>query len=197
MIENMEQFSAMVLAADYSWSARYDPIAKLGYDPAQVFRKLYFGTQRSVVPVAGLQFCQGAAKRELVSGDIRFKVGDPVPLRSLLSAPAAPTAVDLSVIGKAKHIALAFDSLDKCDDGEVIANLSILTAAGKEPIRRPIRYGREVRSQGDAGPMPFADRAEGLSVIELPLPPETDVRGVHLEAGSARGGLRVYGIALW
>ncbi len=30
MIENMEQFSAMVLAGDYSWSTRYDSVSKIG-----------------------------------------------------------------------------------------------------------------------------------------------------------------------
>lgn len=197
LIENMEQFSAMVLAADYSWSTRYDKIDNLGYDPAEVFRKMYFGLPRPVSPGPGVQIFQGVAKRDLKSGDMRFKLGDPIALRSLLSAPQAASAVDLALSAKGKHIAFALDAADKCDDGEVIAELVVQTANGKQLMRQPIVYGRHVRTADDKGAMPFADRGEGFSVFELQLPAVSEVRGIHIESLSARGGLRLHGAIVW
>ncbi|MER3495471.1 MAG: hypothetical protein C4320_00735, partial [Armatimonadota bacterium] len=42
LLANLPQFWAMVLSADYSWSARQDAVDQLGYDPAVVFRRMYF-----------------------------------------------------------------------------------------------------------------------------------------------------------
>jgi hypothetical protein len=39
----MNQFAAYVLAADYAWSGRSDPPAKLGYDAREIFLKAYAG----------------------------------------------------------------------------------------------------------------------------------------------------------
>ena len=41
MNQNLKQFSAMVLAADYAWTGRAEMPNKLGYDPTAVFRQLY------------------------------------------------------------------------------------------------------------------------------------------------------------
>jgi hypothetical protein len=196
-IESFEQFSAMVLAADYSWSTRYDSVSKLGYDPGQVLRQMYFGQPRPVSPVAGFQLFQGASKRDLTSGDLRFKLGDPIGLRSLLTAPQAPTAVDLTVAAKGKHIAFAFDTLDQCDEGETIGDLTIRQGGGQVLLHQPLLYGRHVRTASDTAMTPLADRAAGLSIIEFDLPAAADIGAIHIETIAARGGLRLHGIVLW
>jgi hypothetical protein len=48
MLKAQDQFSAMVLAGDYSWSARQDDLDELGYDPKQVFERMYFGKPQPV-----------------------------------------------------------------------------------------------------------------------------------------------------
>ncbi len=43
MTNNLKQFSAMVLAADYAWSGRTELPKEVGYDPARVFVRLFKG----------------------------------------------------------------------------------------------------------------------------------------------------------
>lgn len=197
MIENMDQFSAMVLAADYSWSTRYDAVEKLGYDPSQVFRSMYFGTPRSVVPLSGFQAFLGAPRQDLTDGDIRFKTGDPVAVRSLLSAPTAPSIADLQVAMKGRHLALALDTLDQCDVGELIAKITVRSPSGKDLAVQSIRYGRQVRAGFDPGAVPLADRANGLCFFEFLLPVESEIGDVRVECAASRGGLRVHGLVAW
>ena len=197
LIENMEQYSAMVLAGDYSWSTRYDSVSKIGYDPAQVLRKMYFGQPRPVAPVSGTQIFLGDSKRDLVDGDMCFRLGEPIQLRSLLSAPQAPTSLDLNLEAKGKHIAFVLDTTDNCADGEPVADLTIKLVNGKVIENQTLAYGRHVRAPGDAGPMPFSDRVDHLSILELQFAGVSEIRQVHLESLSSSGGLRVHGIIVW
>jgi hypothetical protein len=41
MRSELQQFTAFVLAAEYAWSGRKESPSQLGYDPKEVFRKLY------------------------------------------------------------------------------------------------------------------------------------------------------------
>lgn len=43
MAKNMNQFSAMILAADYAWSGRTELPSKIGYEQTKVFNRLYKG----------------------------------------------------------------------------------------------------------------------------------------------------------
>lgn len=42
MLRSMNQFNAMVLAADYAWSGRKEMPDRLGYDPGAVFRRMMY-----------------------------------------------------------------------------------------------------------------------------------------------------------
>jgi len=128
---------------------------------------------------------------------LKFKLGEPIGLRSLLSAPQAPSSVDLKVNAKGKHVAFALDTLDLCDDAETIASITITGADGKVLHTQPIQYGRQVRSAEDSGMSAYADRVEGLSIYELQLPASTDIRKIRFEALTSRGGLRAHGVVVW
>ncbi len=197
MVDNFNQFSAMVLAADYSWSTRYDRIANLGYDPAEVFRRLYFGTPRPVSTRPGTQIYQAPLSAELSAGDLRIKTGVPLQLRSLLSAPTAPTSLVLPTSAKGTHLALAMDALDVCDSGEAIAKLVIDQGPGKSRIEQEIRYGRNVATSADDQGLPLARRAQGLCILEVDLPFGAVLKTLKFESVGARGGLRIHGITVW
>ena len=197
MIQNWNQFSAMVLAADYSWSTRYDAVSKLGYDPGQVLRDLYFAKPRPVSAASGLQVYQGSPTGELSVKDLHFKLGEPILLRSLLSAPQAPASIDLHFEAKGKHLAFLVDAVDQCDEGERLAEFSMQSADGKLMWRQPIVYGQQVRASIDGGMTPLADRINGMSVIEVQLPATVLMSKIHLESLSSRGGIRVLGMLAW
>ena len=197
MVDNFDQFTAMVLAGDYSWSTRYDSVGKVGYDPAQVFRNLYFGGPRSVAPIDGYQFFQGSFDKTLADGDMNLKLGEPIQLRSLLSATQAPTSATLTVSAKGKHFAICVDALDRCDDGEALGSITLRSANGTNLMKQEISYGRNIRTHNDKGVTPLADRVDGYSVIELQLPSLADIRTIQVDSTNPRGGLCVHGFIVW
>ena len=197
MIENLDQFSAMVLAGEFSWSTRYDALGKLGYDPAEVFRKMYFRQPRSITVLPGIQAFAGDSKSDLVDGDMHFKLGEPLGLRSLISAPNAPSKLDLAVSGKGRHVGLVIDALDTCDAGELLGQVTIRLANGHALAAQPIRYGEHVRSASDLSSLGLADRVDGLSVLEISLPSASEISALKVESLSSRGGLRLHGLIIW
>jgi hypothetical protein len=198
LIENFNQFSAMVLAADYSWSTRYDSISKLGYDPTEVFRKMYFRKARSIVTLAGTQaFFGDTAKQDLVDEDMHFKVGEPIQFRSLISAPNAPTRAGLLLSGKGRHVALLVDTMDIAEDAELLGRIHVDVTSGTSPIGLDLRYGRNIRNREDLSATPLADRVNGLCVIEMDLPSVVNIRSIQIESLSAEGGLRIHSAIIW
>jgi hypothetical protein len=197
MIENFDQFSAMVLAGDFSWSTRYDALGKLGYDPAEVFRKMYFRTPRPVINVAGMQAFQGDFTADLVDGDMHFKLGLPVLLRSLLSAPGAPAKAEVALAAKGRHVAVVLDALDTCENGELIGQIAVKLSDGRVLPVQPIKYGQQVRAGNDSASMALADRVSGYSIVEIELPTLSSVSGIQIESMSSRGGLRLHGLIIW
>lgn len=197
MFENWPQFTAMVLASDYAWGGRYDKVTALPYDPAQVFRRLYFEQPEPITPTAGFQAYQGPSDRDVTDAEMRIKLGAPIVLRSLLSARDAPTAAELACAAKGRHIAIAIDTLDHCDKGETVASVSIMTAGDAAVPSIPLIYGMHVGAAGESDSVPFADKAGGLWVYRIDLPSEVQVTGLHLETADARGGLRLHGLIIW
>ena len=196
MDENFEQYSAMVLASEYSWSSRFDAVDKLGYDPGSIFRKLFYGTPRPTTQRAGDRFFQGSGTADLVDGDMHFQLGDPIALRSLISAPQAPPSVDLSISGKGSHLGLVMDTLDQCDFGEPVADLTIELADGKT-LKQRILYGQQVRSSEDGAASSRADTVNGLSVLEIPFGSAATVRGLKIDSLSPSAGFRIHGMIIW
>jgi len=196
MEENFEQFSAMVLASEYSWSSRFDAVAKLGYDPATVFRKLYYGTPRPFAPQTGEVSFKGDSSTELVDQDMHFKLGSPISLRSLISAPGAPTTADVQMVGEGSHLCLALDTIETGDIGEPVADIAIEFSDGKILTRR-LRYGIDVRAGDDTAASARADTVNGKSIVEISLGRKAQVKGIRLDALSPSAGLRLFGSNVW
>ncbi|MDR3689485.1 MAG: hypothetical protein P4L46_08915 [Fimbriimonas sp.] len=196
MEENFDQYSAMVLAADYSWNSRFEPPFGLAYDPAAVFRQMYYGRPRSIVPKAGDQIFQGDGTSELVDGDLHFQLGTPIALRSLISTPDAPGECDLEFRSKGAHLALAMDTVDKCDRNEPVADLTIRFTDGSVRTDR-IVYGRDVRSSDDTIDLVRADSVKGLSILELPIGEGHTVAGIKIQTISPAAGIRIHGLIVW
>jgi hypothetical protein len=196
MMLNLNQFSAMILAADYAWSGRQEPVGQLGYDPMEVFRRLYFGKPEPVRSVAGTAFGSGKEGKRI--GGIWFQTFEPTTLRSaVLAQEGRPSFVSLNTKGAGSSIALALDTAVRAEDGEAVADVVVELAGGKT-INQRLLYGQHVRAADDPAPTTFTDRSDRLSAFRIDLgSTPVLVSRVIVKAVSPYAGLRVHGITLW
>jgi len=195
MLRNIEQFTAMVLAADYSWSGRGERIDKLPYDPVAVFRKLYFGSPQPLMQEAGFTFGTGS---ELSLGGVQFaRRAEPIALANVLKPGNRPTVVEWDVNRNLRELAFAVDTESAVDEGETVAVVSVWREDGKRD-EFPIRYGRQVRAASDRRIVIDADRGAGLCAVRLPLG-RTPVRVTRIQIRSASpyAGARIHAATGW
>lgn len=195
MLDALEQFSAMILTADYGWSGRQDTLAELPYKPAEIFRKMYFDAPSPLKPLPGeaLAFGEG----DLQIGPYRFRTGTPVQLESRLTEEGAANPQGVVLPGSKAPVSaviLAAVSAVPGDEGETIANVELRLASGAIKAF-PIRYGLDVRAGDDAKPTNRAIRAGRISAIRLDLTPGSIVKAVVIRAANPVSGLRVEGVS--
>ncbi len=198
MIANLNQFTALVLSADYGWSGRQDDLKDLDYDPAEVFRKLYFGRPQAIAAAEGKTFSVGKT-RSLRIGSVDFQVGDPIQfLSNSVSGPdKAPLQADLPLAVAGKHIAFAMSALLPSDDGEKVGEIEIVLANGKR-ILQPLVYGHQVRAGSDSKACLFADRLTGISSVLVDLgATAVEIKSVQLRQIDRYSGLQIAGITAY
>jgi hypothetical protein len=195
MLLNLDQFSAMILAADYAWSARQDPVANVGYDPGALFQRLYFGRPSPVRPIPGRSVGNGEPFRV---GTLGFRRLTPIRLRSLLvgSAVDAPSEIEIPVTGPVARLALALDAGVEAADGETIAEVAAEFADGTV-VRRPLQYGRHVRTPADVRVVPYGLRQGELTGTVLELGRRGNLRRLRIRSVGSSGGLGIHGVTLW
>jgi hypothetical protein len=191
-----EQFSAMVLAADYAWSARTDLPSKLDYDPAEVFRKMYFGAPSPLAPVPGTDLgfsASGAPPLEI--GSIRYGSPGALTIPGALSGLSGGGAI-LSTNVKAKTLAFAVNTFVRPpEDGVPVADIVVNFEDGKH-VETVLVYGTGVRTTSDLRPTLLADRnADGVCSFKLDLGGEkSPIRVIGIKPMNRITGLQVRGI---
>ncbi len=196
--DNYNQFTAMVLAADYSWSGRQTELKDLPYSAADVFRRMYFGTPQSPQPLAGHGFSLGQAMGKQV-GTSRFQLGQPIALRSnvLSSSTLEPLESTVTLSGTGKTLALALDTVIHGEDGDEVGVIEVQLANGST-VDRPLVYGHQVRSRDDVGSCMFADRTDGISAITIDLgATPVGVKALKIKESNPFIGLRLLGVTLY
>jgi hypothetical protein len=160
LLSAFDQFSSMVLAADYSWSGRTDPPSKLGYDPAAVFRKMYFGVPSALVSMPGTDLVlPGPASGPLEIGSIRYGSSG----RLLMPGALSPNGIEIDGVAlatnvRATKLAIALNSLVRPpSDGVPVGEIVVAFQNGKQ-IHQRLVYGVNIRKADDAQPLLFADR---------------------------------------
>jgi len=198
MIENLDQFTAMVLAADYSWSGRGDAVDKLGYDFRSIFQNLYFGRPAPLHPRAGQAIPFDPAAHSVQIGTLNYSIGAPLPLRSLVSAGRVdgPTSIEIVTAAKGSHVGLAMDTTNQIADGALVAEVSIELTTG-EKVQRRLVYGHHLRAKDDPQMTPYAVRNNGICSIEIDLPKLATVRKVSITGAEPVSGVRLYGVTVW
>lgn len=195
LFRNLDQFTAMVLAADYAWSARQEPVDRLGYDPTDVFRRLYFGRRSPVRPIPGTAIGSGEAFQ---IGNLGFRRLKPTLLNTALTQEGreAPGALEIPVSVSAARVALALEATVEAPDDDPIAELIAEFETG-DPVRIPIRYGRHVRSAADARMVPYGIREGFLVATVLEFGKRGKLRTLRLLTRGPQGGLRLHGASTW
>jgi hypothetical protein len=179
MIRELKQFTAMVLAAEYAWSARPELPDQLGYDPAEVFRRMYFDPPSPRQPVPG----------------VRLSADGSIAFRSLLDPAlvSAPATVRLPVGRKAPQIRVNFSTGVIGDEGESLGELTAEMEGGAV-VRLPIRYGAHVRATEDRRATGLAARSGAISTVVLPV--SGKVRSLTIRSTSPTLGLVCHGVTL-
>lgn len=164
MFENLNQFTAMVLAADYAWGHQVAKLNELGYDPAKVFAKMYNPAKSPLVPAAGTSV--GNGERFSVS-QLGFSKLENVRLAGLLPQNFnAPREVSFAVGKSVSEVNVAFQTLTQLMDSEKIGDVEFLFADGK--VRKePIRYGIHVRAKSDLASILFGQHEQGVSTCRF------------------------------
>lgn len=195
MLKNLSQFSAMVLAADYAWSARQESVENVGYDPEALFRRMYFGTPSPLQPIKGVALGNGT---EFNIGSIGFRQMVPIEMRSTLTYAGriGPDEVDIPFRGKISHLALAIETVSEQIDGTEVAEVEIRQSDGRT-VKKILRYGIHVRAASDRKPLPYSGRERGLAAFLCDFAVPTEIVSLKFRIRGPIGGLRLHGVTGW
>jgi hypothetical protein len=196
MLHEFRQFAAMVVAADYAWSGRKDDWDKLGYDPFDVFSKMYFSPPSKLTPTPGMSASiPGGVEARI--GDVQFKCFEPISLRSLLTAQTAQLSQDLTVETsglKGTELALALDTTVPSEDDKPVAEVDVELVSG-QVIKQDLVYGRDLRATADTKPNSISPRNGGLSCVRISLGTDpVEIKQIVFRGNSTYAGLRLHGV---
>jgi len=149
MLRELKQFTAMVLAADYSWSDRGETPKELPYAPENIFRELYFEAPKPILP------------RKLSSlSNLSASTG------SVLEGTTPAPVVIPGSTRPVSEIILGLTNSFAAGEGEIVAQVEVKFVDGTVKST-PVRYGLEVRATDDSKPVGAAERKNGLALVRV------------------------------
>jgi hypothetical protein len=191
MLAALPQFTAMVLAADYSWSARTEMVDKLPYNPEAVFRRMYFAAPQSLKSLPGQTFGTG---QSFTVGTVAFR--EIVGLQAAGGMRGTSTAAEVVLQGSGSTLALALSGEIQADAGEELATVELTLGNGKT-VKQNLVYGRDFRSMLDKGSCFASERENGRSVAEIKLPKGSRVTKLLVTPLKPYSSVFIHGITLW
>lgn len=185
LLNNPDQYAAMVLMGDYSWSGRQTTLDKLPYDPLALLQERLYGAPAPVAARSGRALTWEASEK-VVDGGFTFLVHDePVRLTDRLRGGGA-SSFDVSVSGGT--LRLLVDVATPLDRGT-----EILSATAGSVVKT-FRYGYDARSPEDAGPATRTPRSGGRYVLSMVVP--KGAKSVRVSSAGAIGGARIWAASL-
>jgi len=194
MLRHSEQFSAMVLAGDYSWSGRQDQFRELGYDPMQVLQRAMYGRPLSIRGEGGtsIQFGDALGLRQV--GPYKFFICEPLALGSNLVAGSkvlSEALLPLNVL--ARELYLAVDTEVRCNLWDPVAKVEIETAGGMVVL--DLIYGVDIKEATDPRGTARQESVDGISVVRIPLgSKDVRVNSIRVIPSSRFAGMRIHAI---
>jgi hypothetical protein len=196
MIRCFNQFSAMVLAADYSWSGRTESLDNLGYNPGDVLRRAYFSPRSSTSSTPGFTCAKGNVK-PFVFNSVHYLLGDPILFASTILPPERG---EVSVLTYSPNVAgqevdLALQCRVRCGDGEPVALVSVTLGDGSK-IERSLSYGRHLRAVGDVRPFYCADQIGDMASVQIDLGRSSQIKEIRITSLNPYAGLVIKGLTI-
>lgn len=192
MLRDLKQYSAMVLAADYSWSARSENVSELPYDPMTVFAKMYNPHPSPLVAAAGATVGDGAL---FTCGNVRFATLDKMTLSGISTATVdSPDSLIVNVTGTAKEVALALTCDFVSPDAEKIGEATITYSDGTQD-KTDLLYGLHVRARDDDGGTFYGLREKDVTCLRLPAKAKP-IRNVSVATANRYSGIQLVGLTL-
>lgn len=192
MLRDLDQYSAMVLAADYGWSARLDKINELPYDPMAVFAKMYNVHQTPLTAQPGLAIGRGDI---FTCGNIKFSKLTESSLTGILPSDAnSPDTLEIKLAGKAQEVAVALACDIESPNAETIGEATLTYQDGTTE-KTELRYGLHVRADSDDKATFYGVRDKGRTCLRIPAQAK-DLRSITFTAANRYSGLRVDGVTL-
>lgn len=195
LLSETDQFAAHVLAADYSWSGRTEPIASVGYDPAQVLRRMMFAWPTTAKALPGQYWSpSGVTLTGMRFDNVGVMRFSPRVLRSPLSSEGlnGHQSLSFSVKANASEVFLLVDCIGWLTDGDQAAEVIVTTTTGS--VKSLVLYGADVRAQEDARPAVRLPSKAGLSLLRIPLGATQEVTNITLSPVSQTAGVRLHGV---
>ncbi|MBS1711906.1 MAG: hypothetical protein JSS71_09295 [Armatimonadetes bacterium] len=195
MVREFDQFSAMVMMADYAWSGRQEMPDKLGYDPDVVFQRLYFGERQTVRTRPGLALA-GERPGLTQIGPYWLRTFAPRQLYGVTSpaAAGAPHEIQLPVGREAEEAVVALDCLATLDAMAPAGQLVFEFTDGTKTTE-VLWYGADVRSVTDKRATLSCPRTGSVSAVAVQLHGKT-LKSLTVVATNPAGGLRLHGVTL-
>lgn len=200
MVREFRQFSAYVLAGDYSWSGRTEMPTQLGYDPEKVAARLFFSPPSPIRVMAGRSVVVGETERLRTIGNVRAALFKPLSFRSAIHAgmELAPDQIVIPVGDSAREVALIVDCRAGINEGEVVGEVATILDDGTQ-ISRDLIYGKDVRAPTDRRDTLATPRVDGLSAVRILVGDgmsSRKVRELRIRSSSSAAGLRIHGVTL-
>lgn len=188
-----EQFSAMVLAADYSWSGRSEMPRDLPYNPAHVFRSMFYDRPSPIQPRKG--FAVGDGPERVVGNFVFREWQTPVTFwNAMTPARRGPQEATVRPNVRGSNVVLALQMNTPLDRGSTLGE--VVVEAEGEARRVPLVYGTNLRAAGDPG-LVLDAVGDGLYAVEVRLAKPARVNTVRIRSTSEISGLSWHGLTVF
>lgn len=190
MLREIQQFTAMILAADYSWSGRKELPSELPYDATTLFRRLYFEPMTDERSIQRFRFGTGAPNLSIPSVMSSDSDGG-TRLTLKFSRAGSPGEMKKAPLGKGFiYLWLATDVIG--DENSPAISVTLTKSGLASPAIR-LHYGTDVRAMNDSMPIVRRRRdANKGAIIRLPISDGVD--SCALTMINPALGLRVLGV---
>jgi hypothetical protein len=192
MLKNINQFSALILAGDYSWSGRLEKIEELPYDPIRVLGKMYNPHQSPTVPNSVRTIGTGKA---FLCGGIKFGQLESAVLRGISNKNMnSPESTVIALSGIHREIAVALSCEVQAEKGENIGEIVVNYRDGTQD-KSSLIYGLHVLAGSESGSTFFGERSDDHTCLRLNVK-EKELKSVKFKAGNRYSGLQIDGVTL-
>lgn len=196
ILKEIRQFGAYVMASDYAWSGRKQSASELGYDPEQVFARMFYDEPSPVQAREGRSLGTGATFNV---GNVRFRAIAQQELATMIDPEKQNLATELNIKTSnlsGKGISLAFAVQYPSQDRKELADIELELEDGTI-LTRTLQYGIDVRAASDTKPTLRSERNGAYCANRFSFPEPTSVKRINIKSKNSYVGLKLVGVTTY